>query len=830
MTTRKSRDGKWVAHVGLCTIAAAISLCSAKTFAATDVTGFISLETSDAGSADSSFAQGAHWSDGDAPSQGKSYYVPAGKLIFLPAATDNPEFQGDVLAVAGMAFMSKTTSGAADSSITIGDLRLMGGAILTNVLTRSSVSLYGNVTVEATSSSPAAILNQWPQGDQRSLNIMGSLKGEANAFLRIARTRKYASQPYLPMPDFVVRMSGDWSEYCGKLQIGSYGGVSAQSDHPLSGGVEVQSAGWWVFDKPSCGELIVGNLDLQANSTVLYQFAEGVSAPAYSQYFTVTNTFSHGAAKIQIKGNLLALGCAYTNFPLIRLEGPAAAANLNAEAFVLDISNVDEGNLTARLGPYPESPHVALVAREENGAKILYLEVGEPVVDSFIKMTVHNGNYKEAECAFYTGHESWWSNNQFPELGPQNDNTYLALKQLTFVTSNTFGPDDYDLSGARLIMTPGYAIFFQAKSLRLKELHLTAAGTSGGYPASYGLVSYSHATTKHFYGNSVTHKGNSDTHYVYNRVADNCHVWLYGEISGDGNVDFFSTKYASSFQVGNWHLYNVATNFHAVMRLSSSKHSHATEEYVHFYLNDARALGGSYAGTYPWRSIWFSAGFYHITDDVDLTESSRGLFLEKTNRIEVPDGKRFAVRMPTTFYGVVNKVGDGLLALGGEARFSNSGGTANTVAPAQDKNVLNVLEGSLCVAVSNAVDGVALNFSAGASLVIPADSEDEMLKEKGLYNVKWSAPLSFADQKLKVVFTNAVESAMPEDRFSRGICTIKRSVAQTLGLSAESFDITPPFRSQKVKLLGVSSSEDGAADTVTYTARFGLVGSMFILR
>ena len=195
MTTRKSRDGKWVAHVGLCTIAAAISLCSAKTFAATDVTGFISLETSDAGSADSSFAQGAHWSDGDAPSQGKSYYVPAGKLIFLPAATDNPEFQGDVLAVAGMTFMAKTTSGAADSSITIGDLRLMGGAILTNVLTRSSVSLYGNVTVEATSSSPAAILNQWPQGDQRSLNIMGSLKGEANAFLRIARTRKYASQP-----------------------------------------------------------------------------------------------------------------------------------------------------------------------------------------------------------------------------------------------------------------------------------------------------------------------------------------------------------------------------------------------------------------------------------------------------------------------------------------------------------------------------------------------------------------------------------------------------------------------------------------------------------
>ena len=99
MTTIKSRNGKWVAHVGLCTIAAAISLCSAKTFAATDVTGFVSLETSDAGSADSSFAQGAHWSDGDAPSQGKSYYVPASKLIFLPAATDNPEFQGDVLAV-----------------------------------------------------------------------------------------------------------------------------------------------------------------------------------------------------------------------------------------------------------------------------------------------------------------------------------------------------------------------------------------------------------------------------------------------------------------------------------------------------------------------------------------------------------------------------------------------------------------------------------------------------------------------------------------------------------------------------------------------------------
>ena len=143
---------------------------------------------------------------------------------------------------------------------------------------------------------------------------------------------------------------------------------------------------------------------------------------------------------------------------------------------------------------------------------------------------------------------------------------------------------------------------------------------------------------------------------------------------------------------------------------------------------------------------------------------------------------------------------------------------------------MNVLDGGLCVDATNAVDGLAITFSAGASLVLPADSADESLMAKGMFNGKWSAPLAFEDAKLNVVFTNAVDGVAPSGRFTRGICTLKTAVVTSLGLTTESFSITPPFRSERIKVLGVTSATDSATDTVTFTAEFGTVGSMFLFR
>ena len=369
---------------------------------------------------------------------------------------------------------------------------------------------------------------------------------------------------------------------------------------------------------------------------------------------------------------------------------------------------------------------------------------------------------------------------------------------------------------------------------RLKELHVTAMPKSGSYPACYGMKSYSGDYVKDFYGHVIVHPGSSSSDWAYfyvqtdNDSYEKTLIW-HGELSGDGFADFSSGKYSTS-KLGTWKIYSVATNFHGAIRLYSFFHDASTSKYTQFYLNDARTLGGTYAGTAAWRSIWFTNPFVHIVGDMDVTEPTRGLCFDSTVRLDVQDGKEFALHLPTTFNGTVNKIGAGALKLGGKACYLNAKGTNNTGNPASGKNVLNMLEGSLCVDATNAVDGLAITFSAGASLVLPADSANESLKAKGMFNVKWSAPLAFEDAKLKVVFTNAAESVAPDGRFTRGICTLKTAVVTSLGLTAESFSVTPPFRSERVKVLGVTSATDAATDTVTFSATFGKIGSMLILR
>lgn len=805
---------------------AALTLASAAVLvlpvrAATDVSGFIRLSATDTSKTDNSFTLGTHWEDGNPPTSGHGYYVPAGMTNYVDNTSD-PSFAGDVLALSGCLFVAV----GSEHSVTVDDLRLMDGS----TYNANGISkFFGNMTVEASKANCATFICLWPDG-YNSIYMNGSLKGEKGTGLLVKRSRRFSSYPKVAMPDLTLRVSGDWSEFYGTLILGAYGGISANNTSPLPGGIEMQNGSWWNFDRPDNGELIVGDLDMQTGSSAVFYF--GTSGQ--SQYFTVTNSFSHGAITIRPRDLSLPMCVAFTNYPLIRLTGPAAAADFSLANITLDDSYVEAAKIKERMGPYPSEAKLELVQKVEDGVKTLYLQVGEPLDENFIYMIKGNHNYTASGTAFYPGNGSYWSNNEVPEISENNTNTYITLKQLTFPRDNSVGLNNYNMSNACVIIAPGQELYNQSRVLRLKELHVTAMPTSGGYPACYGMRSYSGDHTKDFYAHVIAHPGATGTEWAFFYVQTDGETpttlaW-YGEISGDANIDFSSGKYATSFRNGTWYLYSVATNFHGNIRLYSAAHSVAAGNHAQFYLNDVRTLGGTCSSADAWRSIWFYQPFVHIVGDMDVTEATRSVYFQNTTRLDVFAGREFALHVPATFNGAVNKIGTGTLTLGDKACYLNTKGTNNTGAPAANKNVLNVLEGALRVDATNAVDGLAITFSAGASLVLPADSADESLKEKGMFNVKWSAPLAFDDAKLKVVFTNAAESVAPDGRFTRGICTLKTAAVTSLGLTAGSFSVTPPFRGERVKVLEVTSATDAATDTVTFSATFGKIGSMLILR
>ena len=422
--------------------------------AATDVSGFIRLSATDTSKTDNSFALGTHWEDGNPPTSGHGYYVPAGMTNYVDNTSD-PTFAGDVLAVSGCLFVAV----GSEHSVTVDDLRLMDGS----TYNANGISkFYGNMTVEASKANCATFICLWPDG-YNSIYMNGSLKGEKGTGLLVKRSRRFSSYPKVAMPDLTLRVSGDWSEFYGTLILGAYGGISANNTSPLPGGIEMQNGSWWNFDMPDNGELTVGDLEMQSGSSVVYYFG----AAGQSQLFTVTNSFSHGSITIRPRDLSLPMCVTFTNYPLIRLTGPAASADFTLANITLDTSYVNESDIKGRMGPYPLEARMELVKKTEDGVKTLYLQVGEPLDENFIYMIKGNHNYTASGTAFYPGNGSYWSNNEVPEISENNTNTYITLKQLTFPRDNSVGLNDYNMSNACIIVAPGQDFFNQSRTLRL---------------------------------------------------------------------------------------------------------------------------------------------------------------------------------------------------------------------------------------------------------------------------------------------------------------------------------------------------------------------------
>ena len=203
-------------------------------------------------------------------------------------------------------------------------------------------------------------------------------------------------------------------------------------------------------------------------------------------------------------------------------------------------------------------------------------------------------------------------------------------------------------------------------------------------------------------------------------------------------------------------------------------------------------------------------------------ESNRGIKIgtggNETNRVarfRTDDGVVFTVNVPITYNGILMKEGKGTLVLGGRALFKDG---QETTAPVAMNNRLEICAGRLKVASASAVDGVAMTFDAGTSLVLSGD-------DKGLRNVKIDNPfdLTKLGGVLPVSFDPETCGEKRETTF--GICTVSAEAAK--GLSVDSFKVAKPWTGTKATVVKSTDPETGY---VTFSADIRPVGMILLFR
>jgi hypothetical protein len=226
-------------------------------------------------------------------------------------------------------------------------------------------------------------------------------------------------------------------------------------------------------------------------------------------------------------------------------------------------------------------------------------------------------------------------------------------------------------------------------------------------------------------------------------------------------------------------------------------------------------------------------GQLDVREDISLVEPSRGIFLSERGRISVAEGKTMKVLQQLTVDGPAFKEGLGTLELGGSLRFLDGEGNVTETIPADASNrTFFVVGGFVKPTTAYALDGLDVVFSNKTSmietgLVLDMDPQDQVMKEKGICNIKSPSPFEFRDddtqKKIPVHIVSDGEDAVNQTTFA--VMTVKVGCESVF----DRLQIVRPanYKSHKIILETVADADAG---TVTLKTTFRHYGSVFSVR
>lgn len=704
-----------------------LCLAASTAFAETDYSTWMRMKTADNKSTSYTRANWLYPDDLEgtpitaADSTIKNFY--ANFNLETPGATST--FPGEKLAITKT--FSMTTASATH---TVADLILLDGSTLktsANVTHKGKTTVCG--TVRYTTST--YLFRTW--------YINADFYSDADAVLNFGNNDASKTREYLleGTSKETVQVNGNWSNFAGTLNLtqGTYYDFPAAFSG-LSGTLAVAGNAYVNFAKKTSGEITLGGLRLEDASELMLDASKGSTVN-----FVISEALEIiGNPILTIKGTLTPKFLTFID--LFRLEGDAAANPPDVSGVIV--------HMDATAG-FPNDVKLSVVDGD-NGAKLVRV------------VPAHETAYiiKTGESFKPTGADLW-RDGIVPSTDFDGD-----ICVTNGVTVQFMDWANYNWPEATL-----YAQSIELKCYGVKFKKIVLRPNSG----TSKILSSAGPDWSRGYVNSV----NCPLEIVGGTFAvsgwwNHC-IGFEGPISGTGTISAScSAQSGSSGLCSKYRADN--TGFTGKFSLAGYNHDLSTVPANYFEFKNGDSLGGDYDGDDGWKAIALTDYAYlKFTESSTLARPTRGLYFNGGAVFEVGSGKSLTISSPMTYAGEFVKNGAGSLVLGNAAPlFAESDVQQDT--PVENKNRLTISAGSLEIVAAEAVNGLAVSFAEGTSLVVDPNATGDLLAN-GAVNVKWATPFATtaASGKIPVVFKS--ENA-PIEGASVAICTVTDTAAANL--------------------------------------------------
>jgi hypothetical protein len=802
------------------------------------------LSTSD-GSQESAFleAYSSHWSPVGVPEEGRKYHVKNGKELRTPyvvaAGGSNSAPLGDDIDFTGDAIVLGDASSA-------GTLALWSMACLnvpSIVLSNAVVSLPGNwaglrkvklnsdIFVAASDPSKAVFktVATW-----QHLYLEGTFSGDENSAVRFLFTNANSD----------MNLDSDCSNYKGVIEVSATSANGANLADFRIGAAKIGGT-------LKLGE-VTGNEGgkMKFTATNALEVDKLVVNRPTAIGITV-NTATYEAQSDAVKVLTSFEANAPVTIDTVFTGGDPIGNNFN-EAFIPVMKwpvslNVDESKFSAGTFSVsgvaaasqftPSSGFMSVSFRTEGDWRILGLEKpktiyllnpddskisNDPVMNS--ARASFDECYKEEADHLY----GWnWSDGQRPSSAFD----YYVNKTLR---TNSSKKDQFFLG--KTMHLSGGTLVMQSTTATISNMTVAGGNLShihqGGDTTAYG---FARGGTRRMYGNAfVSAKGATVTApFLTAAVGSGCFDFAMN-LSGPGQVNFkMNSSTLFPQETVNPSYLMVSGDNSAwtgnLLCCAADAARWSSDEHLVVLFSGMDNLGGEpSAFAHNGLTLRHAATLKPMVSTA-YSRANRGIMVDGFGGIDCDTNIVFNIDSAVTYFGKLRKQGAGSVLFGGAAKFLQLDNTPGDV-PLQgvDSNLLHVVEGSVGVTSSEALNGVKIVFEDGAALRVKAGGADSNLAAKGLVNVKTETPMvaNSANGKIVVEFdTDGLEAN--GSAYRAAICTVTGGAAESL---RGKFVLRRP---KSMEGYGASMAEEivNVADgTVTFVADIRYVSMTVIIR
>ncbi|MBR4654346.1 MAG: hypothetical protein IKO72_13380 [Kiritimatiellae bacterium] len=806
---------------------------------------YVKMLTSDNLGTTFSFNTLGKWDDTEGPTAGKKYYVGPSIIISTPNNNDGTvTFAGDELCLAGTLWHLTVQHGVSE----VTNLVMLGGSKF-HVSAHKSPIL-GTAYIREAATKPVNMDSSLGILEGVWVTEVGfNFIGDSDQKIALVNASDKVEKPS-SVAEFAF--TGDMSRYFGTVDIPER--TSLAMVGTLNGTVRVAFGGkyrtWFkhgsaesayyyecfnVYSNAAISRLEVdtgGKIEVSTSNTLTVgtlDLADGVTITAF------TNAQVHVTNSISISG-VVTLHC-----PAMKLKESAENVLDNSEIGppprydVFVIASNATGTVTKEMfrpvyaltetdSVFGNLPHLIVeVETKADGTRIVYVTRRE-IVKLLRTEDAGDKTHSQLNCASNAAGQAYWSDGAAPTPGKD----YYVDISSTINIPVTNSPLVFAGSSLTLRSSTGISTGNKANlpKLSFEELYTVGGQTLvyGGttYPDTYGLISQPIIGGTFWLSSIVSH-----TLCSYGGKL----LRVSSEVRGKGDLYAKTMAASKTGAYGSIELTAINTNWTGSLIVSVNNHSNAdrtvpSEKYfTTFIATDGRSLGGPLTKFKPGALTVQQMCQLRVKEDMTLDQTNRGVMAKGMARFAIEQGKTLSIMNPLTMSGLLRKEDAGTLALGGQMLFID--GDAAT-APVEGTNTILLANGYLKPLSTNAFDGAAIVVTNGdAGIVFDVEPADEGVKDFGLYDVKWNAPVTLSGQatKLNVSFDkSASPSAPPQERWTLGLFTVAtESLADGI---MDAIKVTSPYQGYRV----VRKKSQNECGSWTISATFARVGTSVILR